>query len=295
MNQELSRLLELQGGVVTSAQALTFLTRRELESQLNCGALQKIWYGIYGRGHADTSLRLHGLDLATGTTVAVCLGTAAAAYGFDTERTVELHVLNPPGQQLRSADGLVVHRREGAPMTLGVGRPATAPAWTAIEVARGLRRPRALATLDAALRSGTCRRDDLHRAVRQQSGRRGIVAVRKLVALAAPEAESPMESEARLVMIDGGLPTPVLQHEVVDANGRIWRLDFAWPEYRVAAEYDGVDWHSGPDAFFRDRRRSAALQELGWVTVTLVAEDVRYRPRELVRRIEMQLHRSKAA
>ncbi|MGH3635893.1 hypothetical protein [Mycobacterium sp.] len=295
MNQQLIRLLDDQGGVVTSAQGLTFLTRRGLESQLNAGALQKVWYGIYGCGDVDTRLRLGGLDLATGTTVAVCLGTAAAAYGFDTEQTVDLHVLNPPGRQLRSADGLVVHRREGAPLTLVVDRPATAPAWTAIEVARGLRRPRALATLDAALRSGTCSRDDSHRAARQQSGRRGIVAVRKLIDLAAPQAESPMESEVRLVMIDGGLPPPVLQYEVVDANGRTWRLDFAWPESRVAAEYDGVDWHSGPDAFFRDRRRSAALQDLGWVTVAIVAEDVRHRPWELVRRIERQLERSKAA
>lgn len=295
MNSELSRLLDEQGGVVTSAQALKFLTRRGLESQVKYGALQKIWYGIYGRGEVDRRLQLRGLDLATGTTVAVCLSTAAAAYGFDTEESPDLHVLNPPGQQLRSADGLIVHRREGAPVTLVVDRPSTAPAWTAIEVARGLRRPRALATLDAALRSGTCTRDGLASAVRRQSGRRGIVTVRELVPLAAPEAESPMESEARLVMIDGGLPTPVLQHTIVDANGNRWRVDFAWPEYRVAAEYDGVDWHSGPDAFFRDRRRSAALQELGWVAIPIVAEDVRYRPWELVRRIDVQLARRKAA
>lgn len=269
INEELSRLLDRQGGVVTSAQALTFLSRRGLESQL-----QRIWYGIYGRGAVDTRLRLRGLDLATGSTVAVCLGTAAAAYGFDTEQTADLHVLNPPGRQLRSTDGLVVHRRAGAPLTLLAGRPATAPAWTAIEVARGLRRPRALATLDAALRSGSCDHDDLHMAAERQSGRRGIVVVRDLLPLASPLAESPMESEARLVMIDGGLPMPVLQYEIVDLDGRTWRVDFAWPEYRVAAEYDGVDWHSGPEAFFRDRRRSAALQEVGWVSVAMVAEDV---------------------
>jgi hypothetical protein len=108
MNKELSRLLDEQGGVITSAQALTFLTRRGLEAALNHGALQKIWYGIYGRGDVDIGLRLRGLDLATGTTVAVCLGTAAAAYGFDTEETIDFHVLNPSGGQLRSAEGLVV-------------------------------------------------------------------------------------------------------------------------------------------------------------------------------------------
>jgi len=104
-----------------------------------------------------------------------------------------------------------------------------------------------------------------------------------------------MESEARLIMIEGGLPTPALQYEVVDANGRTWRVDFAWPEYRVAAEYDGVDWHSGPRAFKRDRNRSAALQEVDWVTVPIIAEDVRQRPWQLVRRIETQLERRKVA
>ncbi|OBF43994.1 hypothetical protein A5787_00915 [Mycobacterium sp. 852002-50816_SCH5313054-b] len=292
MNAELGRLLDIQGGVVTSAQALTFLSRRGLEADLKCGALQKVWYGVYGRGEVTTALRLRGLDLAAGTAVAACLGTAAAAYGFDTERTADLHVLNPGGRRLRSTEGLVVHRREGAPVTVVGARPATAAPWTAIEVARCLRRPRALATLDAALRSGTCGRDDLERAVKQQSGRRGIVTVRELVALASPQAESPMESEARLVMIDGGLPEPVLQYEVPDLQGRIWRLDFAWPQDRVGAEYDGVDWHSGPDAFRRDRRRSSALQELGWVIVPIIAEDVRFRPHDLVRRLETCLRKA---
>ncbi len=278
MNAELDRLLTVQGGVATSAQALTHLTRRGLEADLKCGVLQKIWYGVYGRGEITDALRLRGLDLATGTTIAVCLSTAAAAYGFDTEQDSDLHVLNPPGQLgappacggLRPTRGLVVHRRAGALLAIAAGRPAPTPAWTAIEVARGLRRGRALATLDAALRSGTCDRDELRRVLKRHSGRRGVVAARELLELASPLAESPMESEARLVMLDGGLPPPVLQYEVVDLQGCLWRLDFAWPEYRVAAEYDGVDWHSGPDAFFRDRRRAAAVQDLGWVVVPIV-------------------------
>ncbi|OBI00742.1 hypothetical protein [Mycobacterium sp. E2733] len=292
MRSELSRLLDVQGGVVTSAQALRFLTRRELEAHLEHGALHKIWYGVYGRGEVTTALRLRGLDLAAGTTVVACMGTAAAAHGFDTERTTDVHVLNPIGRQLRSTDGLVVHRRHGAPLSVIGERPVTAPAWTAIEVARALSRPRALATLDAALRSGTCQPEQLESATRGQRGRRGIATVRGLLGLASPLAESPMESETRLVMIDGGLPPPVLQYELADQGGRTWRLDFAWPEVRVGAEYDGVDWHSGPEAFLRDRRRLSALQQLGWLIVPIVAEDVRYRPRELIRRLEMHLRRA---
>lgn len=295
MHRNLTELLDEQGGVVTSAQALESLTRHGLRAAVDRGELQKIWHGIYARGHIDTALRLRGLDLATGTTVAVCLHSAAAVYGFDTEGGVELHVLNPRHAHLRSADGLTVHRRRGAPLCSAAGRPATAPGWTAVEVARRLPRPRALATLDAALRSTSCDRADLHLAARRQAGRRGIVAVRGLIPLAVELAESPMESEARLAMIDGGLPTPTLQHQVVDADGRRWRLDFAWPEMRVAAEYDGVDWHSGLEAFKRDRVRGAALQEVGWVVVPIIADDVRRRPWQLVRRIDAQLARRRAA
>jgi hypothetical protein len=216
-------------------------------------------------------------------------------HGFDTEEPVDIHVLSPPGSRLRSADGLAVHRRNGAPLVMVDGRRATSPAWTAVEVARSLRRPRALATLDAALRSGTCNRPDLWRSAIEQAGRRGIVSVRDLIPLADDRAESPMESEARLAMIDGGLPIPELQYEIIDGNGELRRVDFAWPDVRVAVEYDGMDWHSGPDAMKRDRRRQAALRDVDWVAMAIVFEDVRYRPWEFVARISAQLRRAQAA
>lgn len=295
MNAELERLFDDQAGVATSSQVLSYLTRHAFDKAVNSGVLERIWQGIYCRGQPDDVLRLRGLDLSCGRQVAVCLGTAAAVYGFDTEEPPDLHVLNPSGGQLRSADGLVVHRRDGAPIVIVDGRPATSPAWTAVEVARSLRRPRALATLDAALRSETCTRPELWRAAVAQAGRRGIVAVRDLIPLADGLAESPMESEARLAMIDGGLPMPQLQYEVVDGNGERRRLDFAWPQHRVAVEYDGLDWHSEPDAMRRDRRRSAALADVGWIVISIVFDDVRYRAWEFVARIDAQLRHTRAA
>ena len=295
MNADLKALLECQGSVATSGQILDLQSRREFNEDLRTGALQRIWQGVYCRGEPDDWTRLRGLDLSAGAVVPVCLGTAAALYGFDTENPKDLHVLNPPHHQLRNADGLVVHRREDAPMTEVQGRPATTAAWTAVEVARALRRSRALATLDAALRSGTCDRVELARALTKQAGRRGIVAVRELLPLADPRAESPMESEARLVMIDGGLPAPELQYEILDGRGQLRRLDFAWPEYRVAAEYDGMDWHSGTEAMLSDRSRTSALMDIQWTVVPIIYEDVRGRPDDLVFRIAMQLRHARAA
>ncbi|MCI4676867.1 hypothetical protein [Candidatus Mycolicibacterium alkanivorans] len=289
MHDELTALFDSQGGVATAGQILTVVSRRHLEMLLECTALERIWRGVYSLGVADSDRRLRGLDLLCGEVVGICMDTAACAYGFDTQGGSDLHVLNPAGHQLRHAEGLFVHRRDGAPLITVSGRPTTTPAWTAVEVARTLRRPRALATLDAALRSGRCSRDGLSRVVAAQQGRRGIVNVRDLVPHADGRAESPMESEARLVMIDGGLPTPVLQYELVDARGRLRRLDFAWPEHTVAAEYDSGEWHLGAEALRRDREKLAALQDLGWLVVPIVADDVRRHPSALVGRIHAHL------
>ncbi|MGH3968658.1 MAG: endonuclease domain-containing protein, partial [Mycobacterium sp.] len=141
----------------------------------------------------------------------------------------------------------------------------------------------------------TCDRRQLRAAAARQAGRRGIVHVRELIPLAAGESESPMESAARLAMLDGGLPPPVLQYDIVDRNWRTWRVDFAWPDYQLAVEYDGFDWHSGPDDLRHDRQKRAALAEVGWTVLSIVADDVRRRSWDMVCRIDMELARSRAA
>lgn len=295
MPDDVAALLDSQGGVATTAQLLEVLSRSRLDTRIRTGELIKVWPGVYSGDEPDNLTRLRGLDLRAGGPVAICLGTAAAAYGFDTEEVIDLHVLNPDGHQLRASDGLIIHRRDGAPLAMAAGRAATTAAWTAVEVARALRRPRALATLDAALRTGACDRGQLFDAVSEQYGRRGIVHVRELVPHAAAAAESPMESEARLVMLDGHLPAPELQYEIVDRSGRMWRLDFAWPLGKLAVEYDGFDWHSDPASFARDRQKRAALQEMDWTVLSIVADDVRRRPDDFLRRVEFELARTRAA
>ena len=127
MNGDVDELFEAQGEVATTAQLLAVLTRSQLDTRIGSGQLLKVWPGVYSRCEPDTLIRLRGVDLRAGERVPICLGTAAAAYGFDTEDVVELHVLNPESHQLRKSDGLFVHRREGAPITEINGRPATTP------------------------------------------------------------------------------------------------------------------------------------------------------------------------
>ncbi|MGB3231143.1 MAG: hypothetical protein WBB57_09880 [Mycobacterium sp.] len=271
-------------GLATREQLLSVLSRKTLAAHLEAGALERVWHGVYAQRQPDVEMRLAGLDLMTGKRIVACMHTAAGIYGFSTEADPRIHILDP-GVRMRPNAGLMVHQRLGAPLRRVGSRLVTAPAWTAVETARALRRPRALATLDAALRSGACTRGELEAAIREQKGRRGIVNVRELVVHADGRAESAMESETRLVFIDGGLPKPELQYEIVDRHGKLWRVDFAWPWASVAAEYDSMEWHANPQAWKRDRIKQARLKDCGWTVVPMVSDDVRRHPLDLVARV----------
>ena len=78
-------------------------------------------------------------------------------------------------------------------------------------------------------------------------------------------------------------------------TGKLWRVDFAWPEAKLAAEYDSAEWHANPDAFRRDRMKVARLQECGWATIPVVVDDVRRHPTDLVARVFAHLERAQLA
>jgi len=287
-------LFQANGGLATRDQLLQVMSKRSLAFHLRTGAIVRVWRGVYALSPPDLQTRLAGLDLIAGERMVACMGTAAALYGFDTEGDSSIHVLDP-GVRMRPTAGLMIHQRVGAPLRRIRGRLATAPAWTAVEVARTLRRPRTLAVLDAALHCGACSREEMNAAIDEQKGRRGIVHVRDLIDHADGRAESPMESEARLVFIDGGLPLPELQYEIVDRCGDLWRVDFAWPDAMLVAEYESVEWHANPIAFKHDKMKTARLQECGFAVMPIVVDDVRRHPHDLVARIFTHLDRAQLA
>ena len=100
-----------------------------------------------------------------------------------------------------------------------------------------------------------------------------------------------MESEARLAMHDYGVPRPELQY-VVHGAWDSWRVDFAWPELLVAAEYESVDWHTGRDAMLKDKARFAGLQHAAWTVIPITVTDVRISPERFAERIKEHLWRA---
>lgn len=291
MFADATALIRRGNGLAMTADLLTVMTRQQLDVQVRKGGLVRVWRGVYSVTEPDLMMKLRALDMLIGDHAVACMQTAAELYGFSVDDKTSVHVLDP-GFRLRPSTGLAVHQRTGAPLQLVSSRRATSPGWTAVEVARQVGRPRGLATLDAALRSGWCGVVDLQEAVDRQRGRRGIVGVRGLLPFVDPRAESAMESEARLVMLDHGLPRPELQYLIRGRHGDCWRVDFAWPEARVAAEYESIEWHAGRAEMLRDKARFAGVQEVGWILVPLVVDDVRRTPARMCERIAGHLSRS---
>lgn len=112
--------------------------------------------------------------------------------------------------------------------------------------------------------------------------RRGLRQVRRVLAIAEPLTESPMESRLRLLLVRAGFPRPEAQYVVRAPSGRfIARVDLAYPDLRVAVEYDGRAAH--PVGLARDRERAWELRQAGWVAVHVTAPPYADRERLIAR------------
>lgn len=97
--------------------------------------------------------------------------------------------------------------------------------------------------------------------------------LRQALSLADARAESPRESELRVLLRLAGIRT-VPQHVVQDATGGfVARVDLAIVEHRIAVEYDGV-WHASTSQLHRDRARLNRLRDAGWSVVSVTAASI---------------------
>lgn len=166
---------------------------------------------------------------------------------------------------------------------------------TAWDLARRLDLVEAVVAIDALARparpGGPLRFDPAALLTRRAAnpGARGSRGLDRVVALAAPRAESPMETRLRLVLVLGGLAAPVVQYALCEAGGRVVaRLDLAYPQARLALECDGGD-HD--DAL--DRERDLRTGALGWHTKRFQAADIVRHPERTLRLVSAQLaHRT---
>jgi very-short-patch-repair endonuclease len=120
-------------------------------------------------------------------------------------------------------------------------------------------------------------------------GARGTLRLPEVIRLAAPAAESAMESRLRLTLVLAGLPPPVVRYPIVGERAEIvTTVDLAYPEALVAIEYEGAD-HLTEQQVRRDGRRYTRLADLGWRVYRYFAGDVYRCPDRIVAEIHRAL------
>ncbi|MUM09015.1 MULTISPECIES: endonuclease domain-containing protein [unclassified Mycolicibacterium] len=149
----------------------------------------------------------------------------------------------------------------------------TTPLRTAVDLARRFPEGIAVPLIDALARAARLSVADIETAADRHRGRRGIHRARKTIALVDPKAESPRETALRLLIVRAGFPAPVSQHPIYNEYGAlIGVVDFAWPELKVAVEYEGRH-HMDPDQIRKDIARIEEMIEMGWLVIRVTARD----------------------
>lgn len=250
------------------------LTRHELRTSRFRHAFRNVW--VPAHLPDDRPTRLAATRLVLPRYAVICLLTAAWIYGGDVRRAndLDVHVVYPPGRRRRARQGVRV-----AQMTLAEGDVwevdgllVTSPTRTTFDCLRLLPDPAGILVADALTHRHVTDVDRVRSYIASQTGVRNVRRAALLVSDVEPLSESPMETQTRLRRVRGGLPRPQAQWQVFDAAGNfVARLDLAYPEPRVAVEYDGA-WHWQRRR--EDDRRRDRLRALGWTVIVVSADDI---------------------
>ncbi|MGY1839596.1 MULTISPECIES: DUF559 domain-containing protein [unclassified Modestobacter] len=239
---------------------------------------RRLVHGVYADPALpfDHRLRCTGAALLLPAGAAIGGYSAAAWHGAPFAGAHDpVTVVRPPGVEWKGPREVRVHRAALTPADVARhdGVPVTTPRRTAWDVAALEPLATAVATLDAMVRAGTVDPADLAQLLERGTGRWGVVRVRRAFALVDPRAESAPESRVRVALVVAGLQ-PVPQYEVRVAGRFLARTDLAFPEARLAVEYEGAHHFDGTQ-IARDDARIRCLEAAGWRVIRLSATDLR--------------------
>jgi very-short-patch-repair endonuclease len=287
---------ELRGAVFRKRDALSsgLLTTDALRSS----AWRRLFRGVYADADLPDSVdvRIRGARLALPPSAVFSGRTAAHLHGASALASIRhgIDVTVPSDVRVGPVTGMRIRRVALSPdevVTLGRWRCTTA-VRTALDLARWEPLPEAVAALDVLLARGIVGASELDESAGDFSGQ-GFRRVRRAVGLADARSQSQPESRLRVLLALAGLH-PVPQVVVRDADGAfVARVDLAFPELKLAIEYDGA-WHAEPGQFARDRQRLNGLVAAGWLVLHVTAAHLRD-PAALVARVRALIAAATAA
>lgn len=208
--------------------------------------------------------------------------TAAVAHGFVLPFHVgsddAVHVTVPTGTRAPRRRGLVGHQRELPETDVVVvgGLRVTSVERTFLDLAELLDVPRLVAVGDRLIWRGApkLQKAALAQAVAAADGRRSVRTAKQALELMDDGAESPKESELRLLLVGAGFGPFRTNLELRDSRGRfVARVDLALAELRIAVEYEG-DHHRDSAQWRKDIARRRRIEALGWIYIPVTQADL---------------------
>jgi len=266
-------LARRQHGLVTRRQVLAVGTRRQLEHCVVRGSLVRVLPGVYRVAGAPDGWEpaLMAAVLTAGPGAVASFVAAAHLWmlaGFWAAPPIE--ITTPSRRRVRLPD-VIVHDSEILGGLHGDRRrsiPTTSVARTLCDLTACCSPNQVARALDDALRRklvSLTRVRAVHADLATRGRHRSSV-MRTLLDERGPSYHpGGSDPEVRMVrvLVRAGLPRPVQQHRV-EVDGRTYRLDAAYPEHRVALEYEGFDFHTSRTAFDDRYERDRLLKRIGW-------------------------------
>lgn len=257
--------------------------RRAADAALGSGAWQRVLRGAYAPGNlpVDLALRCRAAQLLLPLHARVADRCLLWVLGVDVlpPGPPLLEVVVPRGAVVPKRSYLRARTAELAPrdrVLIGPSRlRCLRPVRAAADLLRRLPLPEAVVVADAVQHAGLCDAHQLTEELRLHARLRGVRRAVCALELSDARAESPPETRLRLALVGAGL-TPVPQFEVYEGGRFLARVDLAFPDWKIAIEYDGRAVHERQDVFARDRQRQNDLVRAGWLVLRFSAVDLRY-------------------
>ena len=123
---------------------------------------------------------------------------------------------------------------------------------------------------------------------------RGVAAFRAAADDVRVGVDSPPETRTRRVIVRAGLPEPTVQHAICIDGVRIATVDLAYPQWRIALEYEGDQHLTDPVQWADDIRRYERLEALGWIVIRVTKGDLRGDASALLHRLRTAIARRSA-
>lgn len=276
-------------GVVTLATLLGFeYSKSAVYRMIERGELVTLLPGVYkgsqwptGRDQLMAAICMRNPGALIGSL------TAAEIWKFrQTTKDTLIHVLVPHGASAcfdGIADNVIVHRcRRIDPVDIVEridGIRVLSPTRTLLDIADIVRDAAATSILEQLINSnmGTMA-THISTLARLGHARRPGTATMARVIAARPKwrraMQSDLEAKVFAEVANQRLPVPEIQYELRLPTGTMIRLDFAWPQFKIALEVDHPFWHAGDEASHRDKRRDRKAGTIGWITIRVTASDV---------------------